>query len=93
MVGEWDGLRGALYGLAALPLLFALGWTFVEACLRPRLIADRDIERLADAVMAQHPDDPEEAAFAGEHAAWLRSAMIEQGTWRRVRKVIRRRLV
>lgn len=92
MAAEWDGVRCALYGLAVLPLLLALGWTLVEACLRPRLIAGRDIERLADVVMTQHPDDPEEAAFLREQAAWLRSAMVEQGVWRRVRKVIRRRL-
>jgi hypothetical protein len=40
-----------------------------------------------------YPVASEEAAIIEEHAAWHRSYSYEQGKWRRVRKVICRRLI
>lgn len=85
-------VRWAAYTLAILPLLIGLGWTFAEGWIRPRLIARSEIERLADALLARCPDDPEHAAFVEEHAAGFRSETFEQGKWKRVRRLLRRRL-
>lgn len=73
-------------------MVIGIGWAVVEGAILPRLIPHAEIERLADEVMARHPDNPEHAAFIEEHAAWFRSRSAEQGKWRRVRKAIRRRL-
>ena len=67
--------------------LWILGEPFFLALLVPR----RQVEALADAVMREHPGDPEERAFLEEHAAWHRSRCRERALWRRVRRKIRRR--
>ena len=83
----WAGLR-----LALSPVIIGIGGAIVEGSILPRLIPHAEIERLADDLMARYPDDPEEAAFIEEHAAWYRSESTEQGKWHRVRKAVRRRL-
>lgn len=85
-------IKWALIAAALSPMVIGIGWAIVEGALLPRLIPRAEIERLADEVMARHPDDPEHAAFIEEHAAWFRSESLDQGRWRRVRKAIRRRL-
>lgn len=85
-------LKWAFLALALSPVIAGIGWAIIVGMILPRLIPRAEIERLADEVMARHPDAPEEAAFVEEHAAWYRSESNEQGKWRRVRKAIRRRL-
>lgn len=75
-----------------LMIVLALGWDVVEKFVRPGLIPEAEIARLADEIMSRYPDDPERAALIEEHAAWYRSQDYEQGKWRRVRKAIGRRL-
>ncbi len=81
------------FALAVSPIALGVGWVVYEGLIRPRLIPRAQIEASADEVMRNHPEDPEEWAFMEEHAAWHRSNAFEQGKWRRVRKVIRRRLL
>lgn len=70
------------------PIIGAIGWVIWDMEIRPRLIPRDEIERLADDIMRRYPDDPEEAAFIEEHAAWFRSNSYEQGKWKRVRKLL-----
>ncbi|MCF4126311.1 hypothetical protein [Methylobacterium sp. SyP6R] len=88
----WSPLRWALVAAAFSPIALALGWALVEGLLFPRLIPRDAIDALAEAVMREHPEDPEGWAFREEHAAWVRSRAVEQGQWRRVRRRIRARM-
>jgi len=89
----WFGLKWLAIGVALSPIVIGIGWVIYDMEVRPRLIPRAEIEAMADEVMREHPDDPEEWAFMEEHAAWFRSHSVEQGKWHRVRKVIRRRLL
>jgi hypothetical protein len=88
-----DALKWLLVGIALAPMVVGIGWGIYEGSILPRLIARADIDALADEIMRRYPDNPEEAAFIEEHAAWFRSHSFEQGRWRRVRKEVRRRLI
>ncbi|MFG1419998.1 hypothetical protein V5F38_19545 [Xanthobacter sp. V0B-10] len=85
-------LKWLTIAAALSPIVIGVGWSVVEGSVLPRLVPRAEIEAMADAVMRDHPDDPEEWAFMEEHAAWHRSLSFEQGKWRRVRREIRRRL-
>lgn len=74
------------------PVIGALGWQIYEFRYRPYRIPSAEIERLADEVIARNPDDPAYAAFLEEEAAWYRSDIFEQGRWRRVRRLLWRRV-
>jgi len=78
--------------LGATPIILGIGWVVWEFNILPMLIPREEIARIADQVMRDHPDDPQEWAFMEEHAAWFRSHTAEQGKWRRVRHELRRRL-
>lgn len=86
-------LKWLVIAAAASPVVIGVGWSVVEGSVLPRLVPRAEIEAMADAVMRDHADDPEEWAFMEEHAAWYRSHSFEQGKWHRVRKEIRRRLL
>lgn len=81
-----------LYAFALAPIVLGFGGAMVADLVLPRLIPRKEIERLADELMASFPNDPEEAALAEEHAAWCRSNGYDQGKWRRVRKLLARKL-
>lgn len=66
-------------------------WHMWEARLRPALISQAEIDRLADELIARHGPHAEEAALIEEDSAWRRSHSYEQGLWRRVRREIWRR--
>jgi len=87
VIAKWIALL-----LAISPIVLGIGWGIVEGSILPRLISRAEIHVLANTLMQRRPDDPEEAAFIEEYAAWYRSESYEQGKWRRVRKEIRRRL-
>lgn len=87
----WQVFGWGLVALGLSPIAFGLSWPIWQGMIRPRFIPRRDIERLADDVMAKHPDDPETAALRAEHYHWYRSEGFEQGRWRRVRNEVRRR--
>lgn len=93
----WDWIRYIVGWLAVVialaPMVLGIGWAIYEGSVLPRLVPRAEIEAMADAVMRDHPEDPEEWAFMEEHAAWYRSLIFEQGKWHRVQKVIRRRLL
>jgi hypothetical protein len=84
--GKW-----VLIALAASPMIFAFGYIAYEGHIRPALISKGEINHLADEITQRHPDDPQEAAYWEEYAAWHRSESFEQGKWRRVRKLLRER--
>lgn len=89
----WLTLKWLAVAAALSPIVIGIGWAVVEGSILPRLVPRAEIEAMADAVMRDHPDDPEEWAFMEEHAAWYRSLSFEQGKWYRVRKLIRKRLL
>jgi hypothetical protein len=88
----WQLLGWALVAVALSPIALGIGWVVWNGSVRPRLISQREIEQLADDVMARFPNDPEGAAHREEHHHWYRSEEFEQGKWHRVRKEIQRRL-
>lgn len=88
----WQVFGWVLFGLALSPIAFGFGCPIWQGLIRPRFIPQREIDELANEVMANHADDPEAAAFREEHHHWYRSDEFEQGRWRRVRKEIQRRL-
>lgn len=77
---------------AASPILVAVCWTLWADVFLPRFIPSAEIEGIAEQVMRDHANDPEEWALMEEYAAWHRSRSFEQGKWRLVRKAINRRL-
>jgi len=89
----WLALKWLAVAVAVSPIVIGIGWAVIEGSILPRLVPRAEIEAMADEVMRDHPDDPEEAAFIEEHAAWHRSLSFEQGKWHRVRKLIRKRLL
>ena len=88
----WIGVKWLTIAIALSPIVIGIGWVMVEGSIRPRLGPRKEIEAMADEVMRDHPEDPEDWAFMEEHAAWHRSLSFQQGKWHRVRKAIRRRL-
>lgn len=84
----WTAIKWAAVALATAPIWIAIGWSVIDDVILPRLIHHREIERLADEIMRQYPDDAEQAAFINEHRAWRDSDGREQGKWRRVRREI-----
>lgn len=92
MADPWGIIKWVLIGLALSPIAVGLGWPIWHGLIRPRFIPRNEIDRLADEVMANHPDDPEGAALREEHYHWHRSEEFEQGKWYRVRMEIRCRL-
>lgn len=88
----WLILKWLAIAIAISPIVIGIGWAVVEGSVMPRLVPRAEIEAMAEEVMQDHPDDPEEWAFMEEHAAWYRSLNFEQGKWHRVRKAIRKRL-
>lgn len=75
---------------AALPFAAAGAWSFWDLHIGPGLISRVEIERAAEEIMAGCVD-PADEAFQREWRAWSRCEGFEQGRWRRVRHVIRRR--
>jgi hypothetical protein len=65
-------------------------WGFWIDSIKPRLIPSSEIDREADAIIANYPD-PELEAFARHERAWYRSDGAEQTYCYRVRKAVRRR--
>ncbi len=93
-MADWPraSLKFVAITVALSPVALAFGVALVEGLILPRLIPREAIDALAEAVMREHPDDPEGWAFKEEHAAWHRSERVAQGRWRRVRHRIRARL-
>jgi len=92
---DWllPALKWLTIAAALSPIVLGIGWAIYEGSVLPRLVPRAEIEAMADAVMRDHADGPEEWAFMEEHAAWYRSLGFEQGKWHRVRREIRRRLL
>lgn len=71
-------------------MLVGLVWTLWEMHVAPHLLPREEVERDADEIMANFAD-PADEAFQREWRAWHRCEGREQGRWRRVRHIIRRR--
>jgi hypothetical protein len=84
-------LKWLMIAVAVGPMVFAFGYIAYEGYIRPALIPKSEIEKLADKIAHRKPVDPDEAAYWEEYAAWHRSESFEQGKWRRVRKLLRKR--
>lgn len=70
--------------------LATLGWVLWDLHVAPYLLPREGVERDADEIMANYTD-PADEAFQREWRAWHRCEGPEQGRWRRVRRIIRRR--
>lgn len=88
----WIAVKWLSIAVAVSPIVIGIGWVLVEGSILPHLVPRAEIEAAADEVMQTHPTDPEGWAHMEEHAAWHRSQNFEQGKWRRVRMLIRKRL-
>lgn len=88
----WDVLRWTLCAIALSPVFLGIGWEIVEGSILPRLIPRAEIERLADEVIAQFPDDPMQTVIDNEKTAWVKAESGEQAKWRRVGKMIQNKL-
>lgn len=89
-IARW--LAIAFLAMQLLVFVGAVGWIVWIDAIKPRLIPRREIERMADEIIAAYPD-PEEEAFTRHQRAWFCSDGAAQVYWRRVRGVIRKRLV
>ena len=72
------------------PIWGTLIWFLNELYIRPLLIPNVEIERLAKELSLSQPTDPAEAAFTEEQNAWYRGETFEQGKWRRVGQFLAR---
>lgn len=79
------------FGGQAVIFIGLILWTIWTDAIKPRLIPAADIDRVADDLIASHPD-PELEAFARHERAWYDSDGAEQTYWYRVRKAVRRKL-
>lgn len=71
-------------------MLVGLIWTLWDLHVAPYLLPREDVEREADEITANFAD-PADEAFQREWRAWHRCEGRQQGRWRRVRHIIRRR--
>ena len=78
-------------GAASAPIWGSLLYVLWQGVVRPRLIAAKEVERLAAELLERHADRAADAAFADECHAWRHSNSFEQAKWRRVRRQIERR--
>jgi len=77
--------------VGAAPVVGVFLWHTWEFHILPRRIPREEIERLADEIAHEHPDNPDYWAYVEEYNAWHRSETFEQGKWRRVRLALRLR--
>jgi len=84
-------VKWTMIALALSPIILAFASVFIDGTIRPMLIPDAEIKRLAAELISRH-ENPEEVAFIEEHSAWYRSNNFEQGKWRRVRNETKRQL-
>ena len=91
---DWLWFSALWLMLVTVASLIAAGalWILCAPLVLAWRIPRRQVEALAEAVMREHPDDPEDWALLEEHSAWHRSRSHEQALWQRVRREIRRRL-
>lgn len=77
-------LIAVLFGLVGL-------WQLWRFCLKPLFIPKADIDRMVDALIAEHGERAEDVAMMEEDRAWRYSDTLKQGIWRRVRRELWRR--
>ncbi|MEQ8659153.1 MAG: hypothetical protein RIC24_17740 [Hyphomicrobiales bacterium] len=75
----------------ALVIVGVISWHTWVHRIRPLLIPKSDIDRMADALIAEHGSRAEEIASMEEDRAWRYSNTLKQGIWRRVRRELQRR--
>jgi len=86
--GSW-----LLWLLVLSPVWGAVLMHLWQGSVRPRLIPRREIENLADAMIARYGDRAEEMASIEEDRAWRYSNALDQGKWRRIRAAIKSRII
>lgn len=77
-------LIAVLFGLVGL-------WQLWRFRLKPLFIPKADIDRMVDALIAEHGERAEDVAMMEEDRAWRYSDTLKQGIWRRVRRELWRR--
>lgn len=80
-----------IIGICTAPIWGTLLCELWEGVIRPRLMPQEEVRRLADQCLRQHGLRAEEIAFIEEDRAWRYGESFEQGKWRRVRRELRRR--
>lgn len=81
-----------LLAVALSPAIVGLGWAVWQGHVRPALISKREIERMADEVLAEGHDEPLDVVEGYEYHVWRQSDGFEQGRWRRVRRAVQQKL-
>lgn len=66
-------------------------WQLWRFRLKPLFIPKGDIDRMVDALIAEHGERAEDVAMMEEDRAWRYSDTLKQGIWRRVRRELWRR--
>lgn len=66
-------------------------WQLWRFRLKPLFIPKADIDRMVDALIAEHGERAEDVAMMEEDRAWRYSDTLKQGIWRRVRRELWRR--
>ncbi|MBB2974013.1 hypothetical protein FHU14_004552 [Mesorhizobium sp. RMAD-H1] len=59
---EWFciGVEWLVIAIAVSPIVIGIGWVMVEGSILPRLVPRKEIEAMADEVMRNHPEAPED---------------------------------
>jgi hypothetical protein len=87
-----EGLTDYMPFFVIAVLFGAVGlWQLWRFRLKPLFIPKADIDRMVDALIAEHGSRAEEMAFMEEDRAWRYSDTLKQGIWRRVRLELQRR--
>jgi hypothetical protein len=84
-------LKGIWVVIALSPIWGALVWMVWAGLIRPRMVPEQEIRRLADDLSAQYGDGAEETAALEEDRARRRLELYEEMKWRRIRRELRRR--
>jgi hypothetical protein len=84
-------LKGLGVAIALSPIWGALAWMAWAGLIRPRLIPEQEVRRIADGLAAQYGDGADETAALEEDRARRRLELFEEMKWRRIRRQLRRR--
>lgn len=89
-----EGIREIVIGFAlgavTAPIWGTMLWELWEGVFRPRLISNREVERLAAEMRAHHGRRALEMTCVEEGRSWWDCDSFEQGKWRRVRQRLKR---
>lgn len=81
-------LKALIWIVCLSPIWGTLVWEVWEGAIKPRLIADGEIEALCRAMKEEYGPNAYSHARINEDQAWRYSNSYEQGCWRRVAETL-----